>query len=607
MIVLGIHDSHDSSACILRDGVLVAASMEERHQRIKGISAYPLQAINAVLMQAGLTRKDIEHVAVATEKLVPTNLHNLVGTFSVADHTRMHEEYFSPQTKGEDFPPLASIFSNYKINGTQPYDLSRVPFASNAELAPGELEAMQDVRREKILEDIGIAENQISFHDHHTSHAWHGYHTAINRKKRTAVVTSDGGGDGVYETVHVVEDGRWECLHRGRTSLIGKIYASVTLQLRMDPHRHLYKVMGLAPYAAEHNKKGPRKVFKDSHWVEGLGFGKDPELTNFYDYFKDRLKLFRFDGIAGGLQDFVEDRLIEWFGNIAEQANTGDFVFAGGVANNTKANLALMNQSFVSSLFVPAGPGDEGLAIGAAYKAYTEELGCDPIKLEENRPQNAYFGHVVSDDDIRNLFDLPAVQEHYEVLDDFDLDVVSQALLDDEVVAICRGGMEFGPRALGARSFIANPSSQIALRNLNDMIKKRDFWMPFAPSVLAERFDDYMVRPNGIEDWCDVAPHFMTLCFNTKDLGRKHLSSAIHAYDSTVRAQWVTEKDNPEYYQIIKNFEAVSGIGAVLNTSLNIHEKPVVLNPTDILNEIVVDKEVPLNFIVAGNRILRRR
>lgn len=607
MIIVGIHDAHDSSACILKDGKLLVAAMEERFQRQKGISTFPQRAIEACLNAAGISHTHVDRVAIATKKIVPTNIHNIIGTFSISDHLRLNLKYYRPLLYQQKQVRLADVFPGYTPKGEMFYPIEKVPFATTAELKGNELDAIQIMRRDHVANFFGISPRCVSFHDHHECHAFHAYFSSPVRHPRTAVVTSDGGGDGTYESVHLVENGVFERLHKDRTSLIGKIYASVTLLLAMDPHRHPYKVMGLAPYASEHYKAGPRAEFMNAVGVDGLRFTRNPQMKDFFYHFKERLESYRFDGIAGGLQDFAEIRLSEWFSNIAEAAETRNFVFAGGVANNTKANLVLMKSGVVDSLFVPPGPGDEGLAIGAAFQAHYDYLRPAAGEHAIEPPNSGYLGPGIGKIAVREMEKHPFIRAHYDVRPGVDPDEIAEILATGEIVGLCVGKMEFGARALGHRSLIADPSNKDTLRRLNDLIKKRDFWMPFAPSVLAECFDDYMIKPDSIQSWDDVPADYMTLCFDTTPLGRVHLSSAIHAYDFTVRPQMVTPETCSAYHAIISAFRKRTGIGAVLNTSLNIHEKPIVMNPVEIADEILVDKNVPLNYILVENTLFSRR
>lgn len=162
--------------------------------------------------------------------------------------------------------------------------------------------------------------------------------------------------------------------------------------------------------------------------------------------------------------------------------------------------------------------------------------------------------------------------------------------------------MEFGPRALGHRSIIGDPSKPESVKKINEAIKMRDFWMPFTPSVLSEKIHKYVIQPK------DVSDAYMTVSFDTTELGKKHLAAAIHPYDQTARPQRVEKSVSPEYHAIIKAFEKRTGIGAVLNTSLNIHGKPIVRKPIDIAEEILSNADVRLdNIFVDGVLFSKKR
>jgi len=181
-------------------------------------------------------------------------------------------------------------------------------------------------------------------------------------------------------------------------------------------------------------------------------------------------------------------------------------------------------------------------------------------------------------------------------------------ILSGDIIALVCGGdgfgvgkMEFGARALGHRSLLADPSNLKTVRKLNSLIKKRDFWMPFTPSVLAESYNDYVINTKAIASDC------MTTCFDTTPLAKEHLKGAIHAYDHTIRPQKVSPETCPRYYALIKAFSEITGIGAILNTSLNMHEKPIVMKPLHLIEDFVVHRSIQLSAILIETTLYRRR
>lgn len=601
MLILGINDTHDASACLLKDGEIIAAAEEERFQRVKNMSTFPHYTIRHFFKELALSYKDIDHVAIATEKIAPTNLYNMAATFKVPDYIKMHEQYFYPQIYQNTQPALQDIFPHYEPIGDMAYPLEKIPFATLAETQPIGIQELQIMRRNFTADFLGIDPAKIAFYNHHRCHAYYGYYTHMNPPDDVAILTLDGGGDGAYTSIRVADQyGHIKLLLDERVCLIGKIYASITLLLGMNPHRHLYKVMGMAPYANEHEKAGPRSVFLNALSVDGLHFVRNPEVKDFYFYFKDQLKQYRFDGIAGGLQDFVEIRLSEWFNNVAHETGIKNFIFSGGAANNVKANLCITQLSEVNSLYVPPGPGDESLSIGAAFAAAYDLQGPKFCKKELKIPKTAYWGSEITLHDQKIFEDHSFIKKYYKKVDDHVIEVLAQALKDGEVVAICRGKMEFGPRALGNRSLLSHPTNLATKRKLNDLIKHRDFWMPFSPMILDDIFEDYIKNPKKINDT------YMTVCFETTELGRSNLAAAVHPADETARPQRITQYQHPFLYDLISEFRKITDIGGLLNTSLNIHEKPIVHKPIDIINEILVDKSVPLRYILVENSLYIR-
>ena len=297
----------------------------------------------------------------------------------------------------------------------------------------------------------------------------------------------------------------------------------------------------------------------------------------------------------------MEIRLSEWFQNMVEETGIKDIVFSGGVANNVKANKKIVELDCVNSLFVPPAPGDENLSIGAAFKALYNHAG--PKKAQELifSEKNAYWGNKIDTDDLYKFTNDPFILKNYHHNEDFHLSLTAEIIAGGNVVAICIGKMEFGSRALGHRSLIADPSNPASAKKINDIIKKRDFWMPFAPSILDECFDDYVINLKEMDSL------FMTSSFDTTEEGRAHLKAAIHPYDHTVRPHRVLEANCPVYYKLIKEFKKKTGIGALLNTSLNLHGKPIVMNPSDLLKEIIKEKSIFLKYILIENNMYIRK
>ena len=603
MLILGINDTHDASACLIKDGKLIAAAAEERFRRVKMIGSYPKKAIQYVLKSSGYNASDLDHVAVGTKSLPGSIFWNAVADFSIEDWLALQENFFYNKIYKKKNLSLRSVFPKFKPSLKLGYPIDKMKFESNSDINVKNLKNIRYLREKYISDFLRVDKKIIKFYDHHLCHGLYAYFVFAKeiKNKKIALVTLDAGGDNTFNCVSTINKGKLKLISKATKSLIGQIYESVTLILGMNPAKHLYKVMGLAPYASEHHKKGPRNIFLDSFAVKGINFYRNPKMKDYFIYFKKKLNEYRFDGIAGGVQDFVEIRLVEWFKNISKKTGCKHFVYAGGVANNVKANKVLSEQKFVKSLYIPPGPGDENLSIGAAYAAMISEKGLNKTIKLANKIDNAYWGPDLNNKEILKFKEHSFIKKNFIQIKDKNFEKTSTILANGEILFFCYGRMEFGQRALGHRSILCDPSKFESIKKINTTIKKRDFWMPFTPSILKRFESKYVVNPKR------NSSSFMTTCYDTTEIGKKHLKAAIHPYDFTVRPQIVTKKTCHAYYSLIEKFYKKTGIGGLLNTSLNIHDKPIVCQPFDIVNEILKNNNKAINYIYVQDTLYKRK
>ena len=583
MYILGINDTHDSSACLIKDGKIVMALAEERITRTKNIASLPTNSIKHILDTFNLNGEDLDIVAVATKEAHHLNLLNIPADFTTQDWRKFHEEYYVPIIYDKKKIKIRDVFPKYKPSVKLGYSSKKIRFISNLECTALDHKKLYELRKNSIAKLLKVNESKIKFFDHHKCHALYGYYCNPKklRNKKVIIVTADSGGDRVYNSVSTIENGKYNLILNDRNNIIGQIYQTATILLGMNPTRHPYKVMGLAPYASEYHKKHAREVFLDSLKLKKLKFIKNKNMKDHYHYFKERLKDIRFDGIAGGVQDFVEIRLVEWFKNLSKELKSENFVFSGGVANNVKANKVLIEQKFVKSLFIPPGPGDESLSIGACYAAIMEIFGTKFASKYIAPSKTAYWGDEINKRELKKFKSNKIIKNYFKSKKDINLQHTARALANGHIVFFFYGKMEFGQRALGHRSILSDPSKIEQVQKINDSIKKRDFWMPFTPSILSEDFNKYVINKK------EIFSDFMTVCFDSTPLGKKHFKAAIHPYDYTIRPQRVSKLTCAKYYQLLRQFKKLTGIGGLLNTSLNIHDKPIIHKPTDILKEIL--------------------
>ena len=258
-------------------------------------------------------------------------------------------------------------------------------------------------------------------------------------------------------------------------------------------------------------------------------------------------------------------------------------VLGGGMFMNVKFNMLLLERPEIDEIFFMPSGGDESVAIGAAYHAMLEKhrnggAGNGVSPIQPIGP--LYLGHELTEDEIRRALVSYGSRIGFEKCEDIDRRTAG-LLAGDRIVGRVRGRMEWGARALGNRSIVASPRNLETVRKINAAIKMRDFWMPFAPSILWERRHDYLVNPRDFD-----AP-YMIVAFDSTELARRELAAGLHPFDLTCRPQLVRKDWNPSYHRMIREFEKLTGIGGVLNTSFNLHGDPIVMNAEDAISTLL--------------------
>ncbi len=565
MIVLGINETHCATAAVLQDGKIVGCASEERFTRVKNDAGYPRRAVEALLAQLGLAPRDIDLVALAGARMAAKEWLDRV----LQDEAYSREYYGVrlPSTRralGKRFRKLGAKFGLI--------DASR-----------GKFGIPQAERLALVTDHLGIATDRIVCLDHHTCHAAASYFGSPFRGAPALVLTNDNSGDGLCATVSTAE-GRRLTRHEATPSApgsLGALYSFVTLYLGMKFGEHEYKVMGLAPYASESGRRRAYRALKEMFdLIDGtpcrFQWLKPGER---YQLLQRACLALRFDWVAGGAQQLLEEILLRWV-RIARSRHDGSrLALGGGVFMNVKANMLIGEEPAIEDLFVFPSCGDESNAVGAAYLAYCQECARRGIAPAPEPFGPAYLGPGVADAEVEAVIRERNLDMRYKVaLHDQIEEKIAELLVSDGVVARCAGRMEFGARALGNRSILANPSDHRVVPLINRMIKNRDFWMPFAPTILKEREADYLVNPKGL------ASPYMMLAFRTHDKRQGELIAALHPQDGTARPQILEESWNPEYHRILREFERRTGIGAVLNTSFNLHGEPIVCGPADAVD-----------------------
>lgn len=553
MITLGVHDGHTATACIVKDGKIIATVSEERLNRIKEWGGFPEKAIKECMKIADVKPGEIDGVG-----------------FTGIMNPTIPQNYYQPHFYKKIFGIISQIVPKKVVRSNRwikPTQVVLSIFRKKKEIG------------ERLLE-LGIKAPAV-FYEHHYLHAATAHLTAWFNKTKNIVITSDGSGDAVSATVNIACGADFtRIIAISHYNSVSELYTQITQFLGMKPMSHEYKVMGLAPYAKKDYAAKTLKVLQKYFELEedSLCFYNCSGRWKwqYLQKFEKDLKGHRFDNIACAVQLLFEDIITRWVQNCIKKTEINNVVLSGGSFMNVKANNLILNLPDINNLFIFPSCGDESLAIGAALVRY---LDCGGTEDNIVPLGPIYFGPEYSikeiDELLKNYSGLKV-----EMIDNIN-EHIGQELAKGKVVARFAGRMEFGARALGNRSILADPRKRDIVKKINEAIKNRDFWMPFAPSILEERADDYIINPKNF-----FAP-YMIMAFPTKTKAHSDLDAALHPYDLTCRPQIVRRDWNPGYHQVLKTFEQLTGVGGVLNTSFNLHGEPIVCSPKDALETFV--------------------
>ena len=554
LVVLGLSGalSHDPSAALYIDGVLVAAAEEERFTRDKHAkNAMPAEATRFCLAQAGIAPGDVDVVAVP---LAP------IGLDTPARWHYAKRYWYAPDRA------LDALF-----NGNRRY-----------RRYAGRIQEML------VALDFDLEGLEFEPVEHHLAHASSCYHLSGFAGK-TAIMGIDGKGEYATTFFGYGENG---VIHKIKEfydpDSLGGLYGALTEYLGFEMLDGEYKVMGMAPYGDPGKYDLSRLVdYGDGQFrvntrlanviglrrykEDGKGFYFSPKLVDWLGPRRvDETADQPYVHIAAAMQRLFEDvslHLMDYYlGDILRE--TGRLAFSGGGALNVKLNQKIIARPEVQELFVQPASGDSGTAVGAASYASVRR----GVPVEKMR--HVYLGPAFSNEEVIEACRSHPGNTRYEKVEDVPVRV-AQLLADGHPVAWFQGRMEFGPRALGARSILGCPSVEGVADRINEQIKFRERWRPFCPSMLDS------VRAQMFK--VDHPAPFMTFTFEVEEEWKSRVPEVVHE-DGTARAQALTEDCNPRYYALMKEMEKLTGNGVVLNTSLNRRGEPVVCTPADALN-----------------------
>lgn len=583
MLTLGIHDGINSSVLVCEDGRIRFALQEERCNGIKEFSGFPELALAHVMEKEGVRPQDVDAICLTTLKSFNTSRDQFLARYEGRAEQGMAHEAPSFKTRIKaalrPFVPESILEKRRQNSGVPTF-----------------------VQPEERLAMAGFQNIPIIRKHHHFNHAAAAYFAARKDPESPHLVfTLDGAGEGICGQVYRAENGRLELLaETPMGNSIGNIWACTTHFMGMRPHEHEYKLMGLAAYVPSKYSEPTKKIFESYLGIDPanpLCFKRRiPEGTGFIGprLAKD-LKRLRFDNLSAGLQVFTEELLVTWVKNAVKATGIRNAVAAGGVFMNVKANMYIAQRCGLEHFDVCPSCGDETLSFGAVWDHASEHL---PHQGRDIRLDTLCLGP----DGTMGLQEAKAA--HKDKLTFTDLDnpneAVATLLAEGNIVARCSGRMEFGARALGNRSIIADASRPNLVPRINKMIKMRDFWMPFAPAVLRESADDYLHVPDCLPKE-RISP-FMMHTFETTEK-RNEISAGTHPFDNTARAEIVNSETYPDFHEVISRFKGKTGQGGVLNTSFNLHGWPIVMGAADAI-KVFVNSD--LTHLVVGDCLITK-
>ncbi len=568
--ILGLNAYHgDAAAALVVDGGLVCAAEEERFNRVKHCAGFPSQAAAWCLAEAGLAASDLDHVAIGRDPRANIG-HKVLRTL---------------------------------LHGASPrYVKARLENAAR----------VRDVRSELEAALGGEVAAELHHVEHHQAHVASAFF--VSPFEDAAILSADGFGDFASTMLAEGRGSSFRVLERVLfPHSLGIFYTAVTQWLGFPKYGDEGKVMGLAPYGTPRFLDEMRQLVRAKgdvfelgldffrHHREGVEMTWDEGTPAIGLLFSERLEqafgparepgsdlAALHEDVAASLQAMLEEAYLHLVRALWERTKVPRICLAGGVALNAVANGRIRPETPFEEVFVQPAAGDSGIAVGAAFHVWHQALGNPRGFVMEH----AYWGPGYSDEEVAGA--IAAAGLEGEPLDDDELfPLVAERIAAGDVVGWFQGRMEFGPRALGNRSIVADPRRSDMKDILNARIKHREPFRPFAPSILAEAAGDWFEQ--------DYASPYMVLVYTTR-ADKRELIPAVNHVDDTGRLQTVTEAANPRYHRLIEEFARQTGVPIVLNTSFNENE-PIVMTPEQAVETF---RKTRMDLLVLGNRVVRR-
>jgi len=581
MHILGIYDGHNTGVAYIEDGFIRYTVSEERLSRIKmhdgRIHSLPWRSLSSVLDHIP---SSVSLDCIAISMLGPVKLQGLV---------------WQDMFRQKNWRWLIFFLGNWNKIGPLEY------------VAAFFYNLYRKTRVIYMLYRSGLSHVPRQWVNHHLAHASSAYFTA--GKKSATVCTLDGKGDGLCGSVYLGRNGILEkVMEISKYHSIGYLYTTITVGLGFKKMRHEGKITGLAAYG---KKTAIYDVIKQAFSYKDLKFSFDllkkcysPPYPDFFSYKKLWLKLerkfprgWKREDVAYAVQKITEEYVSQFVSDVVKKTEVPFVVAAGGLFANVRVNQETLKKDNVESFFVCPAMGDDGLAAGAALWAWAHLKNEKGEAVTPRKIGNVYLGPDYSAEEIKAVLDKGNIvyTEPLELEKE-----VANLLHQGKIVARFDGRMEWGPRALGNRSILYRPTDKSVNTWLNEQLHRTEF-MPFAP-VSLDRYTDkcYLEIKNIHRKKKDYDLAYMTMAVDCTDWFKERCPAVTHV-DNTARPQVITKETNPKYYKIIEEYEKLSGIPVLVNTSFNMHEEPIVCSPEDATRSF---RQGHLDYLTIGSYLI---
>lgn len=568
MYILGISCYyHDSAAVILKDGIPIAAADEERFSRIKHDSSFPELAIDFCFKSAGITSKDLDFVVFYEKPFLKFERQ----FFTSLSYTPRSYSFFTESMKKFFFDQLWI--------------------------------------KSKILSSVNVSARKLLFSEHHLSHMASAYYASPFKK--SALLSIDGVGEWTTVAWGIGSGNKIEIKEELRfPNSLGLLYSAFTQFVGFEVNEGEYKVMGLAPYGKPKYVKEIKQLLDiksdGSFAIDQSYFSYQYSPSGIYT--KKFISLFgkpntpgkdeviqQYADIAASVQTVLEDIIISIVNYIHKKTNLDNLCYAGGVALNSSCNWKVFKTTKIKNLFIQPSAGDSGGALGAALWAYHGVLN----KKRMYTMTSSYLGASNSQDDVIKFLDENNIPYRALKTEKQLVEFVSTQIKNGKVIGWIQDRFEWGPRALGNRSILADPRKKEMKNLVNKKIKFREGFRPFAPSVLAEKGKEYFEVGSKKNNY---PLYFMLFVVPVKKEWQKNLAAITHV-DGTARPQFVKKEANPLYHSLIEAFGNKTGTYALLNTSFNLKGEPIVNSVQEAYSTF---KRSGIDILVIGKIVITK-